>query len=351
VANEVNLYTPRYLAEVVKVAPPMYTFFKDTFFTNVKTFATERVDIDLVKGDRHMAAFVHPKLGGTAMQESGYITRSYKPPLVNPYSITTADQLLQRLPGEDMYSGKTPAQRAAEKLVEEYNKMNDAATRREEWMAAQAIMTGGIHVLGEGVEETIDFILNNKETLTGTARWGQSAAKIRENLRAWKRKVQLNGFANVNMVVMGREAWDKFCTDKDIRETLDIRRYDYGVLGQERELPNGLTYHGHLNDPAVDIYEYNEVYLDDWTDPKNPKTLPLVPDNAVLMISSAARYMMAYGLCTYIEDQSQRWVTAQTPRLLRSYVAHRPDRRMVELQTRPLPIPDKVDSWQVATVL
>lgn len=58
--NEVNIYTPRYLAEVVRQAPPIHTYFRDTFFTNIKTFSTERVDIDLVKGDRRMAAFVHP---------------------------------------------------------------------------------------------------------------------------------------------------------------------------------------------------------------------------------------------------------------------------------------------------
>lgn len=40
-ANEVNIYTPRYLAEVVRQAPPVHTFFRDTFFTNIKTFATE----------------------------------------------------------------------------------------------------------------------------------------------------------------------------------------------------------------------------------------------------------------------------------------------------------------------
>ena len=35
-ANEVNIYTPRYLAEVVRQAPPVHTFFRDTFFTNIK---------------------------------------------------------------------------------------------------------------------------------------------------------------------------------------------------------------------------------------------------------------------------------------------------------------------------
>ena len=61
--------------------------------------------------------------------------------------------------------------------------------------------------------------------------------------------------------------------------------------------------------------------------------------------------MMAYGACTYIEDSTQQWVTAEAERVLRSYVEHQPDRRFVEAQAHPLPIPDKADSWLVATVL
>lgn len=69
-----------------------------------------------------------------------------------------------------------------------------------------------------------------------------------------------------------------------------------------------------------------------------------------MLIASHPDYMMAYGACTYVEDSTQQWMTAQTDRLLRSYVAHHPDRRMLELQAHPLPIPDKADSWFVATV-
>ena len=92
--NEVNIYTPRYLAEVVRLAPPVFTFFRDTFFTNVRTFPTKAIDFDLVKGDRRMAAFVHPRKGGKVLASAGYETLSYKPPLINPYDVTTADQLM-----------------------------------------------------------------------------------------------------------------------------------------------------------------------------------------------------------------------------------------------------------------
>ena len=95
--NMVDLYTPRTLAEVVRTTPPVRTFLRDRFFTNVKAFPTERVDIDIVKGNRKMAAFIHPMVGGEIVRAEGYETKSYAPPLINPATISTADKLLARL--------------------------------------------------------------------------------------------------------------------------------------------------------------------------------------------------------------------------------------------------------------
>lgn len=343
--NMVDLYTPRTLAEVVKTTPPVRTFLRDRFFTNVKTFPTKRVDIDIVKGNRKMAAFIHPMVGGEIVQAEGYETKSYAPPLINPATISTADQLLERLPGEDMYSGKTPADRAAEKLIDEYNQLNDMTTRREEWMAAQVLTTGQLKVKGKGVDEVIDFGLTNKITLPSTKKWGASAADIWGNLKDWKQQVSRNGFANANMVIMGKAAADAFMADATVAKLLDNRRIEIGAIKPE-EMEGGITYYGHLNLPGVDIYGYDEVYLDDETG----ETKPLIPDNVVLMIPSAASFMRAYGLCTYLDDAGA-WHRAETDRLLRTYVEHRPDRRFIELQTHPLLIPDKIDSWFAATVL
>ena len=112
-ANEVSIYEPRHLIEVVRTTPPIRTFLRDRFFSNVKTFPTRRVDIDIVKGNRKMAAFIHPLVGGEIVQSEGYETKSYAPPLINPATISTADQYMERLPGEDLFSGRTPADRAA----------------------------------------------------------------------------------------------------------------------------------------------------------------------------------------------------------------------------------------------
>lgn len=255
---------------------------------------------------------------------------------------------MARLPGEDMYSGMTPAQRAAEKLMDEYNRLNDAATRREEWMAAQAIITGEIPIKGVGVSENIDFQFTNKIVLTGNERWGQSGAKILDNLGDWVDHVLTNGFANVDRAIFGKKAIRLLMADAEIQKRMDNRSFRIGEINP-RDLPNGVRYYGHLNDPSLDLYGYGEVYLDDWTDPENPATKPLVPENSLVLAPSNPGFMLAYGASTYI-DEKGAWVTAQTARLLRSYVKHGPDRRFLELQARPLPIPDKVDSWLVAEV-
>jgi len=319
--NGIDIYHPRYLAEVVRSAPPVHTFLRDTFFTNIKTFAEEQVDIDLVKGDREMAAFIHPKLGAETLEPEGYETKSYKPPMVNPDLVTTAED----------YSGRTPAQRAAEQLVREYQRLDDAISRREEWMCAQALTTGAIHVVGKGVDEEIDFGFTNKVVLTGPERWGQSGADVSGNLEDWVDMVYTNGFANVDRIICGRQALKLLKNDKGILEKMDNRRYQAGEFNA-RDLP------------------YKEVYMDRMTDPKNPTIRRLIPDNMIIVISPGVDFMRAYGRCSYFDEASKQLVTAETARLLHAYIAHKPDRKVLEACACPLPIPDKVDSWLVATV-
>lgn len=216
-------------------------------------------------------------------------------------------------------------------------------------MAARAILDGKIVVQGEGVDDEIDFLLTNQISLSGTAQWGKSAAAILDNLEDWVDMVLSEGFANADMLILGKSALRFFLADEKVLSALDNRRIEMGLV-HPRDLPNGVRYIGHLNKPDLDIYQDREVFLDDWTDPDAPAVKPLVDDNKAVVIPSSADYLMAYGQCSYIDDNTGDWVTAETDRLLRSYVKHGPDRRFLEAQARPLPIPDKKDSWLVATV-
>ena len=113
-AIQTDIYTPRTMGKIIRRMPPVHTFFRDTFFKNRQTFPTKSVDVDFKKGSRALAPFVHPKIGGKTIPNSGYRTESYTPVLVAPNKITTVDDLLERAAGENPYSGRTPAERAVE---------------------------------------------------------------------------------------------------------------------------------------------------------------------------------------------------------------------------------------------
>ena len=63
--------------------------------------------------------------------------------------------------------------------------------RREEWMAATAIFTGQIPIIGEGLNEVIDFDFTNKETIVSAEKkWDADTSDPLGDLERWREAVQ-----------------------------------------------------------------------------------------------------------------------------------------------------------------
>lgn len=336
----IDLFDTRTMLEAVRQMQPVRTFLRDTFFTNRRTFDTEYVDVDIVKGKRRMAPFVSPKVGGKVVERLGYQTHTYKAPMLAPKLPTTAEQLLKRLPGEALYSGMSPEERAAEQLGRDLAELDEIITRREEWMCAQAVFAGQIYVVGEGVDEVIDFGLTNKEALTGTALWSDTAADPLADLKRWRQQIiKVSGFSP-DIVIMASDAEEAFLKHEKVQKALDLRLVDTGQINPQT-LPNGATYIGRIAEVGVNIYTYDEWYLDD-----DGVEKPMVPAKTVLMASTAARFDLLYG--AYIDMELGVFAL---PRIPRSWVEKDPSVRWVQMVSRPLPVPEHIDSLYVATVL
>lgn len=350
-AIETDIYTPRTLGKLVRRLPPVRTFFLDTFFRKKKTFATKSVEVDFKKGGRALAPFVHPKIGGKTIPNAGYQTVSYTPVLIAPNKITTVDDLLERSAGENPYSGRKPADRAVEKLAEDLLELKEMTVRRREWMAATAIFTGQIPIIGEGLNEVIDFEFTNTETIvTDSLKWDRPTADPLSDLERWHETVQKNGFVNCNICVMAADVAKAFVRNEKVKELLDVRAYDLAVI-KPRQLPNGLTYIGTIHKLGLDIYQYNEWYLDDWTTPEAPEEKPLVPDGALALMSTAADYSEYYGAITLIPEEGKKFITVEGDMVPQTWVERRPDRRFLQINSKPLTVPHEVNSWFVAHVL
>lgn len=347
-ANEVSIYEPRTMGRVIQKLPPVRTFFRSTFFRHEETFMTKSVDVDFVKGSRKVAPFVSRVIGGKIVPNTGYETKTYTPPLVAPEKVTNIDDLLERRPGESMLSGKSPEQRAVEKMAEDFITLREMIIRREELMCAQTIFNGQIPVIGDGVNEVIDFGFTNKETITTAAKkWTAEKSDPIEDLKSWHETVQKKGFINCDMCVMGKAVANAFVNHPRVKETLDIRNYNLAVI-QPRQLLNGVTYIGTIHELGLDIYRYNEWYLDDWTNPAKPEDKPLVPENKLALLSSSANYSMCYGAITLIDEPNGNFRTVEGKLVPDTWTKRKPARRFLNLSSAPLCVPHDVDSWFVA---
>ena len=335
----ISIFETRTMITALEEMKPVRTFLKDTFFGNVRTFDTEHVDVDVIKGKRRMAPFVHPRREGQLVDRIGYRTDTYKAPMIKPKMETRAEHLMKRMAGESLYSGVSPMERAAELLGRDMRELDEIITRREEWMCAQAIFSGRIHIVGDGVDEVIDFDLTNRETLAGGALW--TAADTSDplvDLRRWRLEVVKASGINPDICVMSSDVAAVFADQPRMRDRMDLRRVDIGQI-DPRQLPNGATYHGYLKELGLDIYSYDEWFLDDSDEEK-----PMVPEKTLLVGSTGARTDLLYGAIVDL-DAGQAY---DLPRVPKTWTEKDPSTRILQILSRPLPVPVQVDAFFVA---
>lgn len=350
-AFEVDIFQPRHMDEVVKSIPPVPTFMLDTFFKATKTFCTKEVDVDFVKGNRELAPFIHPKNGGEIVANTGYTTKTYKPPTIAPKKVTDEDVIMGRMAGETLYSSVTPAERAIRKQVEDFQELVDMNKRRKEWMACQAIFTGSIPIIGKGIDEEIDFGFSNTETIVDSdKKWDAATADPIADLKKWKRQVQKEGSVNCDICIMSEEVFDAFLRNETVQKLLDNRRVNLGLI-KPKVVGEEVEYMGTLDSPALEIYVYNGMFLDNFSTPGVEEDKALVPEGTVTLLSSRANYGMYYGAVTVAVPEQKKLVTVEGENIPMTFIQEEPAALFFTMKSRPLPVPKQVDSWFVAHVL
>jgi len=326
-----DIFDTRTMLEAVEQMPTARRFLLNTFFNGGSpvTFPTKTVDIDIIKGKRKMAPFVHPRLPGSVSLREGYTTSNYTPPYIQPKRETTAELVLKRSAGDNPFSSRTPLERAGQLLGKDLRDLDDEIVRREEWMCAQALTTGKVRVIGEGVDDTIDFLMSSDHKISlGSGQWNSSDGDPIANLRGWKRKIAKDSGRTANTVAMSGEALDAFQSNATVMKLLNTRRVDMGLIKPE-ELPDGVTYLGYLNDPGVDLYGYDEWYLDD-----DEEEQPMIPAGGLILGSTSTRNAMLYGAIQDLEAVESGLVEAA--RFPKSWVTQEPSARWLKLQSAAL---------------
>jgi hypothetical protein len=291
---EYNMFEPRAMTRVVNTLFPPATFFLSTFFSGpAEEHTTEAVDIDIVKGSRRVAAYTRASAKSTPLAREKFSTASLKLPYIKLSRSLEAVQTLLRMPGENIYSQITPAQRAARQMVKDMKDLNDAIVRAEELQAAQAIIDAKVIIKGNEVDAEIDFGRDAALEFSATNPWDLATPGIWNFLRETTALIFSKSGYTPNNIIMGKNALAAFIADEETLSMLDNSGIVAGQLNVNQPVtspfPNARMF-GSFG--GFTFWEYYEVYNDPVTD----VVTPLVPDDYIVFTSPGMICVPHYGV-------------------------------------------------------
>ena len=341
----IDIFAPATLDIAVKQLPPTPSFLRDKFFKRVQLEPTKKIIFDVYKGKRRVAPFVSENNKSPVAEKIGYSTNESTAPLVSVKDVTNIEDIMKRTAGETLInSGISPDERALTLLAQTMTDFDEMITRREEVMCAQALFEGKINVIGEDVNYTVDFGLTNKGTASVLWDAESSTADPIKDLKAWASQCAIKGYRTPDTCVMSRNAYNAFVDRCLALGYFDQKNFIDVSIKPER-LEGGVTYAGRLLDPSLEIYIYEEWYVDDWTNPDSPVEKPFIPKGHILLGSTSAKFTFYYGCLTFTDPITKAFRTIMNKRGADSWVQKDPDARMFKLCARPLPVPQEVDAW------
>jgi hypothetical protein len=347
-----NLYETTTLLKAVENFKPVNTFLRDCFFPqgNNETLLTKTALIDVKRGKRRIAPFVAPKVGGVTINRDGFKTYEITTPLIAPQRNISSNDVEARSLGESIISTKTPDQRQYGILAKDLSELDESITRREELMVSDLLFNNKIEIkayIDTNGDRTQDSVVTfgDKTEDKVTKLWSAADADILKDLRDLRRKIMQESGVNPNIVVMGAKVFDALVDNEKFLKLLDIRNLQIANIAPQFRNNDAVTYVGRLTALGIDIYTYDEWYMDD-----EGKDQPMVPEDKILI---GARNLggFKYGAITQMEQRADDFKTYAATRVPKYWSNHESNQRMIRLSSRPLPVPYDIAAWKVVKVV
>lgn len=346
----IDIQRTRTMLAAVRDVRPLPSFLRDTFFgASPVYFPTDRVDFDCMKGTNVMAPFVAPFVGGIPIARDGYQTKTITPGRISPERVITVEDLKNREMGEDVYSTRTPAERAQVLEADDYDFLDRAIGLREEWMIRELLFKGKIVMeaqvpMGDPIDMEVDYQFTNKEVLTGSDVWTNDAADPLEQMVEWRRSIVAGSGIGPDIILTDSKTALRFIKHPNVKSQFDIKDYQMGQIAPTIQ-DTLVTYMGRIPLVGCDLYSYDGTFLD----PESGAEVPFVPENTVLMASRKAQNKMCYGAVTLM-DATGAFMTVSLDRVPAVLFNTDAATRTLRVQSRPVPMPENIDGWAVRVV-
>lgn len=343
----VDIYSFPYLYRVVEAMPKASTYILDKFFSEGETFEREEIEIQTKKGHKPIAPYVNELLPGKVILRTGFTAQQYKPALVKPMRVITANDLKVRQAGESLYNPDNPEVRGQKLLAKDLVDLRDTVVQRKVQMAASLMFEGKVVQIGEGVNQELDYDFENYHVLSGTDMFSDDTADVLGFLGELKREVMQKSGRTPRIVFTTFTVGDRIVRHPTVLELAKINNnatINAGNLNNEI-LPDGVTYHGYLQQVDLHVISLIASYTDE-----DGNEVDFVPEGTLALLPDGKPFEFAYGANLIMADNGQfQYVKAEiTPQ---SWTTKEPAARYLQLLSRPFPIPADVNGWAVAKVM
>lgn len=333
------------LLGIIQQTQPFTSFFLNMFFPTVVTFDTESIAFDKLVENVTLAPFVSPVVAGAVRRSQGGQLKVLNPAYIKIKDQVVPGQLLKRRAGERLGGELSPESRRLAAITQLLRNQDKAILHREEWMAAQALITGKVIISGEGyetVEVDFDRAPQNTVELSGQAKWSaldkQTSNQPVDDLEDWAERCS----GPVNAVVMGKKAWREFIAFKSVKDLLNTRRGSQSQMETGPSQVRDAQYKGTIG--TFDIYVYTGKYVD-----ASGAQVSFMPENGVLLGNSNYEGVRAYGAIQDVRAAAGGAVA--TDRYPKSWINEDPSAEYIMTQSAPLMVTPDANAFVFANVL
>jgi len=243
------------------------SFLVDTFFPVVPaTAVTSKIAVEYRKGARKLAPFVIPGGNGVNTSRIGSKIDFYEPPMMGPRRVLGVDELMQRSFGEDIYSTKTPEQRANEILARDLVDLQNMVVNRKNKMAADILLTGQCQIDGYGADGKVtktDVLKFEDWTqkLEPTTKWDQANADIYGDLAEMSNSIQENAGIVPDVAICGKNIMNYILGNEAIMKYIAIpNANNLSMMSfQPRLRAPQIMYIGTIMSLNLELYSYMET--------------------------------------------------------------------------------------------
>lgn len=280
-----------------------------------------QVDIDIIRGDERVAALI-PR-GGVSrslgslqknLRTEQFSSFSRKFPLAEEEGDVSADNLLNRVAGENPYVATTRMDRLRHHAVNIVHESMRRLIRMDEILAWQSIVTGKQDAIIGTANADLKYDFRRHADLTATTgtSWAGGAGAILADIDAGGQKLRSLGHVSPDMLILGDTAINSIIKDTSLRSLADNRRFSFMTMGDGAVMPGkfarfvagGMTFQGTMRTPLgleLALFTYSEGYT-----ASNGAFTKYIADDKAILCSSGARFDRYFGPPENLPDNPVR---------------------------------------------